>query len=123
MRRNLENTHGFAQAIHKEVLDLKARITKIESLLQGVSEQIHKATFKTLMNDDVDISEFFPVESEEKLQQFMDRDHPQWNARRNGFYQFLYTVATNNKKGFARGMIKAIFSRQYIRTVKWPTSG
>ena len=124
LRRNLENTHGFSQATHKEVLELKSRISTIESLLQDISSQIHKATFKTLMNgDEVDISDFFPVESKEKLEEFMDRGHPQWNARKQEFYHLLYTIATKQKKGFARAMIKAIFSRQYISKTKWPTSG
>lgn len=123
LRRNLENTHGFAQAIHKEILELKERITALETLIQGISAQVHKANFKTLMADDVDLSEFFPVERKEQIEQFMDREHPEWNARKQEFYHFLYTLASKIKKGFARSMIKALFSRQYIKTVKWPSAG
>ena len=121
LRRNLENTHGFAQATHTEVVQLRAAITRIESQLQGLSAQIHKATFKTVLSE-CDISEFFPVERHEQLEQFMDRGHKDWESRKTEFYHFLYTTATTIKKGFGRGLIKAIFSRKYICETKWPTS-
>ena len=122
MRRNLENTHGFAQATHTEVLQLKATITRIESQIEGLSAQVHKATFKTVLSD-CDLSEFFPVETQEQLHQFMDRDHKDWECRKMEFYHFLYTTATSIKSGFGRGLIKAIFSREYIMKFKWPSSG
>ena len=122
MRRNMENTHGFAQAIHQEVLELKATISRIESSIQAVGVQIQKATFNSIMSG-CDISDFFPVESKEQLERFMDRDHPQWNARKLDFYYLLYTIASTDRKGFARSLIKALFSRKYINAMKWPSQG
>ena len=70
-----------------------------------------------------DISEFFPVETQRQLELFMDRDHPEWEDRKADFFYFLYTIASDTKKGFATGLIKAIFSREYISTSKWPSFG
>ena len=122
LRRNMENTNAFSQATHRLVLEIRATLSTLESKLQMVSDQVHKATFNNLMQG-CDISEFFPVERKEQLELFMDREHPEWNSRKTEFYHFLYTIASNNKKGFARGLIKAIFSRQYINTSKWPSFG
>lgn len=122
MRRNMENTHGFAQATHQEVMEVKATIARIETSLQLVCEQVQKATFNSVMSG-CDISEFFPVESNEQLDKFMDRDNSEWSSRKLEFYNLLYTLSTNNKRGFARGMIKALFSRQYINKMKWPSTG
>lgn len=122
MRRNLESTYGFVQASHSEVLQVKAAISRIENRLETVSRQVETATFMTVMQG-CDLSEFFPVESNAQLEAFMDRNHPDWNSRKNEFYNFLLTIASNNKKGFARGMIKAMFSRDYIMNVKWPSYG
>ena len=118
----MENTNAFSQATHRLVLEIRATLSTLESKLQMVSDQVHKATFNNLMQG-CDISEFFPVERKEQLELFMDREHPEWNSRKTEFYHFLYTIASNNKKGFARGLIKAIFSRQYINTSKWPSFG
>lgn len=122
MRKNMENLHGFAQATYKEVLDLKAQLSNVASRLEVLCSQVEKATFKSVMND-CDISEFFPVETNQQLELFMDREHPQWESRKMEFYHFLYSIASNNKKGFAKGMINALFKRTYICQVKWPSSG
>lgn len=122
LRKNLENTNAFAQAIHKDVVELKATLSQIESHLQTLGIQVQKATFQKAMSG-CDISEFFPVEKQEQLDAFMDRDHPEWEDRKAEFFNFLYTIASDTKKGFATGLIKAIFSRKYILTAKWPSFG
>ena len=122
LRRNMENTNAFAQANHRLIVEIRALLKQLESKLEVVSDQVRKATFNNLMQR-CDISEFFPVETKEKLELFMDREHPEWNNRKTEFHNFLYTIASNVKKGFARGLIKALFSRQYIWKSKWPTFG
>ena len=122
MRKNMENLYGFAQATYKEVLDLKCQITSISSKLDSVSVQVQRATFNTVLNG-CDISDFFPVETNQQLEAFMDREHPQWESRKLEFYHFLYTTASKTKRGFAKGLINALFKRTYISEVKWPSSG
>ena len=122
LRRNLENTNGFCQATHKEVMDIKATLSTMAAALEAVCSQVQAATFVTNMKG-CDISEFFPVEKKEQIELFMDRSHPEWENRKTEFYHFLYTIASKNKKGFGRGLIKAIFSRHYISTAKWPSFG
>ena len=120
--KNLENTNGFAQATYKEVLELKATLCNVWSKLQEMSSQIKDATFNTLMQG-ADISEFFPVQTLDQLERFMDREDKDWPSRRQEFYHFLYTIASENKKGFGRGLIKALFSREFIATSGWPSYG
>ena len=122
MRRNLENTNGLAQANHREILLIKTSLAQLHSKIESLSIQVQKATFQSVMQTS-DISEFFPVESNDQLEQFMDRNHPEWPSRRAEFYNFLLTVTSKVKKGFARGLIKALFSRTYILTVKWSNTG
>ena len=122
MRRNMENTNGLAQASYKEILELRKHVSSIEARLEVISTQIHNSTFQTLMSG-CDLSEFFPVERNEQLEKFMDRQHPDWESRKTEFYHYLYTITTQNRKAFARGLIKAIFSRKYILNAKWPCSG
>ena len=122
LRRNMENTNAFAQANYKEIQEIRTILSNMESKLELISLQVQKATFNSLMQG-CDISEFFPVEKKEQLQLFMDRNHPDWNSRKTEFYNLLYTAASKIKKGFARGLLKALFSRKYIMTAKWPSFG
>lgn len=123
MRRNMENIHGFAQANHKEILEMKAALSRLESQVEAVVALIHKSTFNNVMNYGCELSEFFPVERKDQIEIFMNRDHPEWGSRKSEFYHLLYTTATKDKNGFGRGLIKALFSRQYITKVKWPSTG
>lgn len=122
MSKNLHNTNGFVRATHQEVLDMKVHLLEMASKLDSVYTMVQKATFQENMRG-CDISEFFPVENNEQLELFMDRDHPEWEARKAEFYHFLFTIASNIKKGFARGLIKALFTREYISSAKWPAFG
>lgn len=122
MRKNLENTNSICQETYKEVLEVKTHLAKMESNLETISSHVAKATFQACMQG-ADISEFFPVENTQKLEAFMDRDHPEWPSRKMEFYNFLFTIASDVKRGFARGLIKALFTREYIVGVKWPSFG
>lgn len=122
MRRNQENTYAYIQATHKEVIDLKANVSNLESKLHSVSLQIQKATFQSVMQG-ADISEFFPVQRAEQLQSFMDREHPEWPSRKSEFYNLLFTIVTDSKKNLSKGLLKTLFCRDYMLTVKWPSAG
>ena len=122
LRRNLENTNGFAQATHSEVMEIKATLYQMASQLDAVCSQVQTATFITNMKG-CDISEFFPVEKIQQIELFLDRSHPEWENRKTEFYHFLYTIASKEKRGFGRGLIKALFSRQFLSTAKWPSFG
>ena len=122
MRKNHENTNGFVQATHKEVLELKAAITDILARLDKLTKMIETASFQTVMQG-ADISEFFPVQTSEQLELFMDRSHPDWPSRRAEFYNLLFTCVPRSSRGFAKGLIAAIFTRNYISQVKWPSTG
>ena len=101
---------------------VKEHIVKIDARLEAIAAQVEKATFQSSMQG-ADISEFFPVKRNDQIYLFMDRQHPEWTSRKQEFFNFLYTIASSNKKGFARGLIKAIFHREYIANVKWPSYG
>ena len=73
--------------------------------------------------NEVDISEFFPVTSTRNLEKFMDREHKEWPCRRREFYNYLLNIVSDNKKAFTKGLLKALFSRDFMMTIKWPTFG
>ena len=122
MSKNLHNTNAFVQATHQEVLEMKAHLSELASKVDSIFIMVKNSTFHENMKG-CDISEFFPVENNEQLELFMDRNHPEWDDRKSEFYHFLYTIASNIKKGFARGLIKALFTREYISKAKWPSFG
>lgn len=122
MRKNHENTHDIVKENHHELIDLKKEIKEMRSDISDVSFQVKKATFNNVMGG-VDLSDFFPVVSTQQLEAFMDKKHPDWHLRRMEFYNFLYNCVTDCKKAFSKGLLKTLFTRQYMMTVKWPNFG
>lgn len=122
MRRNHENTNEVVQYNHSDLQIIKQDNAIIKEQVYDLAIQMKKATFHTLM-DTVDLSEFFPVEREAQLEDFMDRTHVDWPARRREFYNYMFNCITPGKKGFAKGLMKTLFSREFMWTTKWPTFG
>lgn len=120
-RRNHENTNQIVKECYKELAVLKEEQKETKSILLTLSHQIKKDTFGRLMKGP-DLSEFFPVMRAKQLEDFMDRQHPEWSARRDEFAFYLFNCVTESKKAFTKSLLKTVFSREYMWTVKWPNS-
>lgn len=92
----------------------------MKSMIADIAVQVRKDTFDTLMQGP-DMSEFFPVQNDQQLLDFMDRTNSEWPARRTEFAHYLFNCVSNSKKAFSKGLLKSLFSREYMRSVKWPT--
>ena len=122
MRRNDENCYAIIQASYTEIQDLKNGRASLEAKVDVIKHHVLQSRFQKAMSGP-DMSEFFPVQKQEQLINFLDRTHPQWEARRDEFYNLLFTIATNNKSCFSKGLFKTLFSRTYIVQSKWPSYG
>lgn len=122
MRRNHENTNDVVKHNHADLQIVKEHIKEIRTKLDELGHQIGRATFQIVMNE-VDMSDFFPVAHAAQLENFIDKEHIEWPARRREFYNYLFNCVTDNKRAFTKGLLKSLFSREYMMTVKWPSFG
>lgn len=122
MRRNHENTNEIVKYNHADLQIVKSDVKAIIAKLEDISYQVSKATFQSVMNE-VDLSEFFPVHREEQLEDFMDRSHSDWPARKREFFNYLFNCVTDTSKEFSKGLLKALFARDFMMTAKWPSFG
>ena len=91
-------------------------------MLHEVKDGIKQFCFHVKM-DTNDVSDFFPLRDEHSLALFMDKNHPDWNSRKHGFYHLLFTAITNKKKKFAKALLHTIFTRHFIADHHWPQEG
>lgn len=91
----------------------------ILSLLKEIKDDMKELTYHRKM-DSVDLSVFFPVDSDEDLNNFLNRDHEDWAARRKAFYHLMFTTVNNSKDKFACALLHSLFTRNYISTHQWP---
>lgn len=122
MRRNDENTNAIIQASYTDIQELKSGQNRLESKIDIIKHHVLRSTFEKAMGGP-DLSEFFPVHRQEQLLNFMDRTHPLWEARKNEFYNLLFTIATNTQSCFCKGLFTTLFTRSYMVLSKWPSFG
>lgn len=121
-RRNHENTNEVVKVNHKELTCLREEMKEVKAMVASIAQHVERSTFKKVMSGP-DMSEFFPVERGSQLVDFMDRQHPEWPARRDEFAFYLFNCITDYKKAFTKGLLKTLFTREYMSTVKWPRAG
>ena len=122
MRRNHENTNAIVTANHHKLKAIQERQLAQDSNIATIMEFVTKQKFEMDM-EAPDIGVFFPVTDAKQLELFMDRSHPDWDARRKEFYNMLFTCLSDNKGCFTKGLLHTLFTRKYMLTVKWPSTG
>lgn len=122
MRKNVFNVVETVKSNNEKLKCNDYYMRAILSTLQDVKTDLKQFCFHTKM-DTNDISDFFPLKNEHSLNSFMNKNHPDWNARRHGFYHLLFTALTKKKRKFAKALLHTIFSRQFISTHRWPKPG
>lgn len=122
MRKNLINVIEIVRSNNEKMKCNDYYMRAILATVQEVKDGMRQFCFHTKM-DTNDVSDFFPLKNKESLSLFMDKGHPDWNARRHGFYHLLFTTLTKKKKKFAKAILHTIFSREFIANHRWPQPG
>ena len=119
MRRNVHGTYDIVRSNNDKLVNNECDMKNLISMVKDVKEDMKKYTFHMRM-DYCDVGQFFPLQSDQDLQKFMDRQHPDWHLRMKGFNHLLYTTVTKNKRRFGGALLHTLFSRQFIPCHRWP---
>lgn len=122
MKTNMQMSHDLSRFGNEKHKTNESLLKILLSEVKQIKSDMTKYTFRLHMNC-VDIAKFFPLESDDKLEEFMDRSHEDWDARKNSFYDMLYNTVTTKRKRLACGLLHLIFTRNFIGAHKWPMSG
>ena len=122
LRKNVINLIEIGRSNHEKLKCNDYYMKTILSMLQDVKGDMRQYIFHMKMGV-TDVSEFFPIKSDSSLKRFMDRENPDWEARKHGFYHLLFTAITKAKKKFAKAILNTVFTRQYIIDHRWPQQG
>lgn len=122
LRKNTINVIDTVRSNNEKLKSNDYYMKAIMTMLQEVKDGIRQYTFHMKM-DTNDVSDFFPLKNGDSMKLFMDRSHPDWNARKHGFYHLLFTTITKKKRKFAHALLHTVFTRQFIATHRWPQPG
>lgn len=70
------------------------------------------------------INSFFPCQSIPILEKFLSRADGKYTEKKDAFELYLNSVCTVDfdMDTFAAGLLKALFSKNFIRDHRWPTA-
>ena len=119
MRRNVHANAETGRSSHGKLTTNEVNMNLVIGMLKEIKDDMKQYLFHMRM-DCVDVSVFFPLKDDESLRNFMDRDHAEWHLRQKGFYHLLFTTVTKSKKKFSTALLHTLFTRNFIKTHKWP---
>lgn len=71
-------------------------------------------------NPSVSVAKMFPVSSQEEIVKFLDNSDGQFQARVNGFYEYLFMVRAPSQKKFRENLKTLLFTDEYCENHHWP---
>lgn len=96
---------------------------KILTILMDLQSTMLRVTSKLDMERKLHIDQFFPVKVDADMREFLNKDDGQFKVKREEFENWLYCTVTTTlklKRPFESSLLAALFSREYIRSHKWP---
>lgn len=122
MKRNCKGAYEYSRLGNERHTSNDGDLKTILCHVSEMRSEIKQFTFHQKM-DRVDVSKYFPLEDDEMLEEFMDRNNDGWDQRRRGFNHLLYNTVSRNKKRFSCALLHLLFTREFIRDHKWPMAG
>ena len=118
----MHSSHDMARFSVQKHKSNEIFLNNIWTEVKEIKADLKQYTFHLKMKC-VDISDFFPLESDRKLEEFLDKSHEDWESRKTSFYDLLYNAVSDEKKRLACALLHLLFSRNFIGEHKWPMSG
>lgn len=96
---------------------------KMMTMITNLQETVLRLASQLDMRKQINIDEFFPIQSLNSLKLFLNKSDGQFHVRREEFENFLYCFVTRNlksKRPFESSLLAVVFSRDFITGHKWP---
>ena len=123
MKYNGKNIYELEKSNHFSMKEMHAMLVALTLKVDTTANNVNKLMYLLITQDSLDISEFFPIKCLKTLNKFMDRTHPQWPLRLKEFKNLLLLCVDDNVKRFQDALLAALFDRDYLSVIKWPSPG
>lgn len=69
----------------------------------------------------VSVKDHFPMGSQEEIYDFLDDSDGLYQARCNGFFDYLFLIRTGDYKTFRNALLGHLFTKEYQESHHWPS--
>ena len=119
MKRNQVKLHDNIVVLMQEKEEAAKDRKAMMDLIAELRDEVKILNLKRRM-ETVSVGHMFPVENQKQILDFMDNSDGKFQARCNGFYEYLFAVRAPTKKKFKENLKTHLFSDNYTATHHWP---
>ena len=97
---------------------------KILDQLGRIETELKRVAFEVDMNR-TEIYEFFPLQNNKRLHEFLSVSHGNFKEKRHQFEYMLYNAATKHRSHqtqFGEALKNLLFTREYVCIHRWPNA-
>lgn len=98
MKKNMHSSHDMARFSVQKHKSNEIFLNNIWTEVKEIKADLKQYTFHLKMKC-VDISDFFPLESDRKLEEFLDKSHEDWESRKTSFMTFYTMLLVTKRRG------------------------
>lgn len=100
--------------------DNKEEMQKLMCTCMEIKDDMKNSLFQFKM-ETAKVDKYFPAKTNDDIYSFLEEDS-EFAMRRRGFHELLKTVATTTKKDFSMKLLSTLFSLEYKRNKRWPST-
>lgn len=119
MRRNQGKFHDSILHLVQENKKANEERKILMDTVAELRDEVKLLNFKKKM-DTVSVLNFFPIKNQQQIFEFMDDSDGMFQARLNGFYEYLFLIRAQTKKQFKGGLKTHLFTDEYCEAHHWP---
>ena len=119
MKRNQVKFHDSLIVL---IQDKQAASEERKKLLDTIQDLKHEIRMLNLhrSNEIASVADIFPLQNQRQIVDFMSNSDGNFQARMNGFYEYLFSIRAPTKKKFKEELKTHLFSHEYMVDHYWP---
>lgn len=123
LRRTVANHGEGGRAQSSAMQSLNQKVGNINERTDNI-EKRQKAHMQQDSSKKFDISPYFPLSSLALLEDFMSNVHNDFKEKKDAFEVYLNSIATmdHDMDTFSAALLRVLFTKDFIRDHRWPTS-
>lgn len=119
MRRNQVKMHDNVVLLLQDRAEARQERLLILEEISALKDAVNKSSF-TKKAGSVSVVRMFPIKRQQQILDFLDDSDGLFKERCAGFYDYLFSLRTDDEKKFIEALKDHLFSREYAQSHHWP---
>ena len=119
LKRNFVKVHDNLLKVLQDRAEERKEREGDRELIKELREEVKLLNFKR--NDkSIPVGNTFPIASQQQIYDFLDESDGKYQARCQGFYEYLFLIRNEDVKKFGDALLGCLFTKEYQENYHWP---